>query len=140
MLNTTRSFRASLLVLAVAFATTGCSVGIIYKQPIYQGNLLEKTAVDQLQVGMTKQDVQGLIGSPSIADSANPDRWDYTSTQRTDRRGNVVIKNFTVHFENGLVTKWEGDYFAEQDDELARKARSEFGPNLAKDDKKKRRR
>ena len=135
---TTRSFRAPLLVLAVALATTGC--GIIYKQPIYQGNLIEKTAADQLQVGITRQDVQGLMGSPSIADTANPDRWDYTSTQRTDRLGNVVIKNFTVHFENGLVTKWEGEYFPEQDDELARKARSEFGPNLAKDDKKKRRR
>ena len=72
MLNTTRSFRAPLLVLAVALATTGC--GIIYKQPIYQGNLIEKTAADQLQVGMTKQDVQGLMGSPSIADTANPDR------------------------------------------------------------------
>ena len=138
MLNTTRSFRAPLLVLAVALATTGC--GIIYKQPIYQGNLIEKTAADQLQVGMTKQDVQGLMGSPSIADSANPDRWDYTATQRTDRRGNVVVKNFTVHFENGLVTKWEGEYFPEQDDELARKSRREFGPNLAKDDKKNRRR
>ena len=133
---TTRSFRAPLLVLAVALATTGC--GIIYKQPIYQGNLIEKTAADQLQVGMTKQDVQGLLGSPSIADAANPDRWDYTSTQRTDRRGNVVIKNFTVHFNDGVVTKWEGEYFPEQDDELARKARREFGPNLAKDDKKKR--
>lgn len=138
MLNTARSFRAPLLVLAVAFATSAC--GVIYKQPIYQGNLIEKTAADQLQVGMTKQDVQGLIGSPSIADAATPDRWDYTSTQRTDRRGNVVVKNFIVHFENGLVTRWEGEYFPEQDDELARKARREFGPNLAKDDKKKRRR
>jgi outer membrane protein assembly factor BamE len=34
------------LVTLLAAATAGC--GILYKQPIYQGNLLEKTQVDQL--------------------------------------------------------------------------------------------
>src|SRR5207342_1926369 len=36
-----------LLVLSIAMITGGC--GILYKQPIYQGNLLEKANVDQLQ-------------------------------------------------------------------------------------------
>jgi outer membrane protein assembly factor BamE len=133
-----RSFRTPLLVLAVAFATGGC--GILYKQPIYQGNLIEKTAVDQLQVGMSKQDVAGLLGTPSISDPYNENRWDYTATQRIDRRGTIEAKNFTVYFDNGVVSKWEGEYFAEQDDTLAANARRQFGPNLAKDDKKKKRR
>lgn len=131
---TRRSFRAPLLLLAVALATSGC--GIFYKQPIYQGNLIEKNAVDQLQAGMSKQDVISLLGTPSITDSFNENRWDYTATQRIDRRGTTEIKNFTVFFENGTVTKWEGDYFPEQDDALAQNARRQFGPNLAKDDKK----
>ena len=135
---TRRSFRAPLLLLAVALATSGC--GIFYKQPIYQGNLIEKNAVDQLQAGMSKQDVVSLLGTPSITDSFNENRWDYTATQRIDRRGTTEVKNFTVFFENGAVTKWEGDYFPEQDDVLAQTARRQFGPNLAKDDKKKRRR
>ena len=41
------------LVALLASATAGC--GILYKQPIYQGNLLEKAQVDQLQAGMSKQ-------------------------------------------------------------------------------------
>jgi outer membrane protein assembly factor BamE len=135
---TRRSFRTPLLMLAVAFATTGC--GIVYKQPIYQGSLIEKTAVDQLQVGMSKQDVMSLLGTPSIADPFDQNRWDYTATQRIDRRGTTEIKNFTVFFDNGNVTRWEGDYFPEQDDQLAQNARRQFGPNLAKEDKKKRRR
>lgn len=130
--------RLPLLMLTVALATTGC--GIFYKQPIYQGNLIEKRAVDQLQVGMSKQDVQTLLGTPSVQDPFNASRWDYTSTQRIDRRGTTQIKNFTVYFENDAVVRWDGDYFPEQDDELALNARRQFGPNLAKDDKKKRRR
>jgi outer membrane protein assembly factor BamE len=133
-----RPFRATLLVFAVAFATGGC--GILYKQPIYQGNLIEKTAVDQLQAGMSKQDVMGLLGTPSISDPYNENRWDYTASQRIDRRGTTEAKNFTVYFDNGVVSKWEGDYFPEQDDTLAANARRQFGPNLAKDDKKKKRR
>ncbi len=135
---TRRSLRAPLLVLAVAFATSGC--GILYKQPIYQGNLIEKTAVEQLQAGMSKQDVMSLLGTPSISDPFDQNRWDYTATQRIDRRGTTEVKNFTVFFENGTVTRWEGEYFPEQDDALAMNARRQFGPNLAKDDKKKRRR
>jgi outer membrane protein assembly factor BamE len=113
---TRRSLRTLLLLLTVALATSGC--GIFYKQPIYQGNLIDKNAVEQLQAGMSKQDVISLLGTPAISDSFNENRWDYTATQRVDRRGTTEVKNFTVHFEN---------------------ARRQFGPNLAKDDKKKRR-
>jgi len=126
----------ALLAAFVATAASGC--GILYKQPIYQGNLIEKSAVEQLQVGMSKQDVQILLGTPSIADPFAKNRWDYTASQRLDRRGTTEVKNFIVWFENDAVTKWEGEYFAEQDDELANNSRRQFGPNLPKDDKKKR--
>ncbi|MDG6349282.1 outer membrane protein assembly factor BamE [Luteimonas sp. 8-5] len=123
-----------LLAAAIACTVAGC--GILYKQPIYQGNLLDKAAVDQLQVGMSRQQVQVLLGTPSIADPFHHDRWDYTATQRTDRVGTVHVKNLTVWFENDAVTRWEGDYFQEQDQELAQRM-GRFG-NLPKDDKKKR--
>ena len=51
--------RNLLLVAAVALSTTGC--GIIYKQPIYQGNLIREQAVGQLQVGQSKQQVNALL-------------------------------------------------------------------------------
>ena len=52
-------------LLLAASVTAGC--GIVYKQPIYQGNLLEKTNVDQLQAGMDKQQVLLLLGTPQLA-------------------------------------------------------------------------
>jgi outer membrane protein assembly factor BamE len=125
--------KTALLAAAMAFTVAGC--GIVYKQPIYQGNLMDKAAVDQLQAGMTKDQVQALLGSPSIADPFHHDRWDYTSTERTDRAGHTQVRNFTVFFENGAVSRWEGDYFPEQDAALSLKM-GRFG-NLAKDDKKK---
>ena len=125
--------KTALLAAAMALTVAGC--GIVYKQPIYQGNLMDKAAVDQLQAGMTKDQVQALLGSPSIADPFHHDRWDYTSTERSDRLGHTEIRNFTVFFANDAVTRWEGDYFPEQDKELAARM-GRFG-NLKKDDKKK---
>jgi outer membrane protein assembly factor BamE len=125
--------RKFLLVAALAFSTAGC--GILYKQPIYQGNLLEKAAVDQLQAGQSKQQVQALLGTPSIADPFHADRWDYTAAQRTNRRGTTEIKNLTLYFDGGSLSKWEGEYFPENDQQLAKDVRK-FGPNLAKEKKK----
>lgn len=127
--------RKLILVLSVAVVTAGC--GIIYRQPIYQGNLLEKAAVDQLQAGMSKQQVMLLLGTPSIADPFHHERWDYTATQRVGRVHEIEVKNLTLWFESEALTKWEGDYFPEQDEQLAKSSVRQFGRNLAKDKDKK---
>ena len=125
------------LVLLVLFAG-GC--GVLYRQPIYQGNLLDKAAVDQLQQGMDKRQVMTLLGTPSVRDPFHHDRWDYVASQRTGRRGAPEVKNMTLYFENEALAKWEGEYFPEADSELAKFAAKAFGPNLAKDKDKKGRR
>lgn len=126
--------RKLLLIAVVALSTTAC--GVIYKQPIYQGNLIHAESVAQLQVGQSKQQVNALLGTPSIPDPFHAQRWDYTASQRTNRLGTTEVKNFTVFFENDQVARWEGDYFPNQDAELAKKSVRQFGRNLAKDKKK----
>lgn len=131
-----RPMRKFLLVAALASLTAGC--GILYKQPIYQGNLLDKAAVDQLQAGQSKQQVQALLGSPSVADPFHSQRWDYTASERTNRRGTIEVKNLTLHFTGDTLASWEGEYFPENDLQLSRDM-ARFG-NLAKDKKKGQRR
>ena len=123
-------------LLLATLLVSGC--GLLYRQPIFQGNLLEKTAVDQLQAGMDRQQVMVLLGSPSIRDPFHHDRWDYVASQRIGRTGDPVVKTMTLWFENGQLARWEGEYFPEQDSELAKNAIHYFGPNLAKDKKKRR--
>lgn len=132
---TKHPLRTILLTLAVAATTAGC--GIVYRQPIYQGNLLDERAVEQLQAGMGKQQVLGLLGTPSVQDPFHTDRWDYTASQRTDRLARTHIKNLTLWFDDSdELVKWDGDYFPKQDAELSKKSAKQFGRNLAKDKKK----
>ena len=49
----------------------------VYKIDIQQGNVLEAQAVEQIRLGMTKEQVHFLLGTPLIVDSFHPDRWDY---------------------------------------------------------------
>ena len=123
-----------LIALSLIFIS-GCNV--LYRQPVYQGTLLEKKNVDQLKAGMSQQEVFQLVGTPPIADPFHQSRWDYTATQR-HRYHDMEVKTFTLFFENGNLAKWEGEYFPEQDLELAKEMRK-FG-KLPKDkDKQKRR-
>ena len=119
-------------LLLVALFVSGC--GLTYRVPIYQGNLLDQTAVDQLQQGMDKRQVMTLLGTPSIQDPFHQDRWDYVATRRTGRTGPTVVKNMTLWFENDALARWEGEYFPEQDQALAKRM-GRFG-NLPKDKKK----
>ena len=121
------------IVLTLVFIS-GCN--LIYRQPVYQGTLFDKKNVDQLKEGMSQQEVYQLIGTPPIADPFHQSRWDYTATQR-HRFNKMEIKTMTLFFENGNLTKWEGEYFPEQDLELAKEMRK-FG-NLPKDKDKKQR-
>jgi outer membrane protein assembly factor BamE len=120
--------RKALPLLLAAVLLSGC--GIIYRQPVFQGNLLEQKNVEQLKVGMNRQQVFSLLGSPPVSDPFHVQRWDYVATERR-RTGDTEIKTLTVYFEGDALARWEGEYFPEADSELAAEMRR-FG-NLARD-------
>ena len=127
-----------LIVTALAAClTAGC--GIVYKQPIYQGSLVSPDNVGQLQVGMNRQQVSALLGTPSIQDPFHHDRWDYTATERVGRTGRTEVRNLVLHFEGDALARWEGDYFPKRDQELIGNVRKQFGPNLARPSNQRRR-
>lgn len=126
--------RQLLIALATAALLGGC--GVIYKVDVYQGSLLEKRNVDQLKPGLTKRQVYALLGSPSVSDPFHQERWDYVATV-SKRGGDTDIKNLVLTFDGDVLASVEGDYFPEQDEELAREMRR-YG-NLPRDKEKDRR-
>ena len=126
------------ILIALAVAAPLFLSGCLYRQPIFQGNLLEQKNVEQLAVGMSKRQVFALLGSPSVADPFRQNRWDYVSSEQRGH-GDAVVKIFTVHFEGDSLSKWEGEYFPEADSAMAKEQVQRFGPNLARDKDKDRR-
>jgi outer membrane protein assembly factor BamE len=118
------------LLLSVLLAS-GC---VIYRQPVFQGTLLEKSNVEQLKAGLTREQVQSLLGTPPLADPFHAARWDYTASEQHGHH-RPVIKTLTLYFQDDALVRWEGDYFPEEDAALA-KEMARFG-NLPKDKDKK---
>ena len=87
-----------------------CLSGCIYRIDIQQGNLLEEDAIDQVQVGMTRSQVQFLLGTPMVSDAFHANRWDYTYYFRAGRSRDVRQRWFIVHFdEDNRVVRLERD-------------------------------
>ena len=96
-----RSLPALLAVASLAMASSGC----VYRMNIQQGNFLEAKTIEQVQVGMTRSQVRFLLGTPMVADSFNPDRWDYLYYLRDGKTRKVQERHFVVWFEDEKVAR-----------------------------------
>ncbi len=100
-MNTTCIHPISKATLLVAMGLWLCAC--IYRLDIEQGNRLEESVIDQIEIGMTRSQVQFLLGSPMVADSFHQDRWDYTYYFKRGRSREVERRWFVVYFENDRV-------------------------------------
>lgn len=112
-----------LLCCLVVFVAVGCSkekkpeeyrgsvledLPFVYKMTVQQGNIITEEMVDQLELGMSKRQVQFLLGTPLLTDFFQTDRWDYTYTIQ---RGHdpMEIRYLTLHFQDESLARVDGD-------------------------------
>jgi outer membrane protein assembly factor BamE len=99
-------FSRPLLIALIATAGLG---GCVYHIDIQQGNLLRDNDINQVMVGMTRSQVQFLLGSPMVADAFHRDRWDYTYYFHRGRSGKTDRRWLIVHFMDDRVARIERD-------------------------------
>ncbi|MGI1678952.1 MAG: outer membrane protein assembly factor BamE [Cellvibrionaceae bacterium] len=100
------------VILLGLMAINGCSwlqFPGVYRLNIQQGNIVTQEMVDQLKPGMTKRQVNFVLGTALIQDSFEQDRWDYYYSLR-DSDGKTTKEKFTVYFEDDKLTHFSGDY------------------------------
>jgi outer membrane protein assembly factor BamE len=78
---------------------------------IQQGNYVSQDMVSQLRIGMSKEQVRYVLGTPLVADIFHGDRWDYVY-YRESRRGPREGRKIAVLFENGKLVRVVGDVVA----------------------------
>ena len=100
-------------ILFLLLLLSGCSwvqFPSIHKVSVQQGNIVSQDMVDKLQVGMSKTQVQYILGSPLLMDTFNPTRWDYYYT-RVDAKSNKTKQQLTLRFsKDNTLLSLEGDY------------------------------
>jgi outer membrane protein assembly factor BamE len=97
-----RALSSVAIVSLLLAATSGC----VYRMNIQQGNFLEARTVDQLQSGMTRNQVRYLLGTPMVPDAFNRDRWDYLYYFKRGRLTRPEERHLIVFFHEDKVEKF----------------------------------
>ncbi|WP_043283566.1 outer membrane protein assembly factor BamE domain-containing protein [Paraburkholderia oxyphila] len=111
---------ACTLLAAAAFATlAGCGTYdsvtqriaqsiTPYRITIVQGNFVSKEAAAQMHVGMSRDEVKKLLGTPLLTDMFHANRWDYVFYFKRGSTAVVQQRDFIVMFEGDRVSSWSG--------------------------------
>lgn len=97
-------------IMTIALSLSACS-SWVYRIDIPQGNYLEQKSIDKIQVGMTKEQVKFILGSPVIIDTFDNDTWNYVYRFKSGRSKELnVQKNFTIKFADNKLISADGDF------------------------------
>lgn len=98
-----------LLLFSALLAAIISSSGCLYRVDIHQGNRIDSTVIDQLAVGMTRRQVEFLLGEPAIVDIYHPDTWHYILYVKSGEDDSVQKRVMSLQFVNELLTEIKGD-------------------------------
>ncbi len=112
------SFRLLWLVLLVALPS---ACHLVYTPDVQQGNLFSKDidqkAIAQLRLGLTKEQVLALLGTPSVTSPFDHSRWAYVSTY-AHRGEKMQVHTMSLFFNKDTLVRIEGRPFGEASREI----------------------
>jgi outer membrane protein assembly factor BamE len=95
-----------LLLGLLALSLSACS--LLYRLPTRQGNVIDQRDLAKLQVGMTREQVKYVMGTPVAGNPFRDDRWDYFGYYKSPR-GDVVSRTVSLYFDEGnRLSKMDG--------------------------------
>lgn len=102
------NMRLVTLALAASLALTGCS-SWVYKYDITQGNYLDQDDVDKLRKGMTKEQVEFVLGKSLLRSAFSSDTWRYVHTLKSGKTDKTARREVVVNFIGDKLESVEGD-------------------------------
>lgn len=95
--------RYAIALMLMTAMTGACS---IHKIDVQQGNIVTPDMLEQLNPGMTKRQVEFIMGTPLIISSFNSNHWVYYYRLQS---GNDKVEQYhvTLDFEDGKLSHIE---------------------------------
>ena len=93
------------VALAMAMGILIVSSGCVYRANISQGNIVEEEDLDQVEVGMTRNQVRFLLGTPMVDDPFRKNRWDYVYYVKIGRNDATAKRWVTILFDGDTVSE-----------------------------------
>ena len=90
----------------------------VYRIDVQQGNVVEQQMLDRLEIGMERSKVRFIMGTPTLVDPFNQDRWDYVYSLRRGS-GEEIAQRVSLYFVDGRLARVDGDLASEAIPEAA---------------------
>ena len=75
---------------------------------IPQGNRIDSAIVQQLEIGMSRNQVEFLLGTPAVVDLYRPDQWHYVYYLKTGDDGEIEKRHMSLTFTSDLLSEIDG--------------------------------
>jgi outer membrane protein assembly factor BamE len=95
------------LLITAALTSLLAFAGCVYVPSVTQGNYLKYSDLQQLKVGMTRDQVKFLFGPPQLANPFYPGTWHYVYYFKRGARSKQHIYRLTVNFDHGKVANFK---------------------------------
>jgi len=92
-------------VLIFALFCLAITSGCVYRAAVAQGNLIKQEDLDQVEIGMTKNQVRFLLGTPMIDDPFTRSRWDYVYYLKVGRKDASQKRWVSIFFADEVVSE-----------------------------------
>jgi outer membrane protein assembly factor BamE len=79
----------------------------IYRMDVQQGNAITPDMIHSLKKGMSKAQVQEIMGTPALTHSFNANRWDYYYYFKPGNGDTTIEKHFSAFFQNDCLIHWK---------------------------------
>ena len=80
-----------------------------YRPDMVQGNFISKEQLERLKLGMDREEVKVVLGTPLITSLMHPNRWDYVFAFKRGDTQLVEQRQVTLMFEKDLLKKITAD-------------------------------
>ena len=80
-----------------------------YRPDMVQGNFISKEQLERLKLGMDREEVKVVLGTPLITSVMHPNRWDYVFAFKRGDTQLVEQRQVTLIFEKDLLKKINAD-------------------------------
>jgi outer membrane protein assembly factor BamE len=107
-----------LYLVVLALSVSGCSLSQlklpelkiprVYKLTVQQGNVITQQMVDRLEPGMSRSQVEYVMGRPVLQDPFNDDQWVYIYSIEIPDYLTSVVK-LVLDFDGDTLTNISGD-------------------------------
>lgn len=95
-------------LILISASLSACSLFRPYQPDISQGNLYTPAMVEQIKLGMSKDQVVRIMGDPILVNLFNDSHWAYVYTFQ-HKGGPILKKRLDLYFQNGRVARIERD-------------------------------